>query len=105
MFDRKLRFKEHLNEVLKKGNKIADAIVGISRSNWGLKFKHLVRVFNAVAALRMDYGAIIWYRPKDNKAAATSQLDKLSTIQRQIMNLSSDASALHPLQHSKSSQH
>ena len=85
MFDRKLRFKEHLDKVLKKGNKIASAIAGISRSNWGPEFKYLVRLFNAVAAPRMDYRAIIWHRPKDNKAAAISQLGKLSTIQRQIM--------------------
>src|SRR5690348_2408428 len=33
----------------------------------------------------MDYGAVIWYRPKDSQSATTSQTQKLSTVQRQAM--------------------
>ena len=62
------------------------ALAGIAKSTWGPEFKYLARLFNAVAAPRMDYGAVIWYRPKDSKSTTTSQTRKLSTIQKQAMN-------------------
>src|SRR5204863_5172400 len=41
----------------------------------------------AVAAPRMDYASSIWHRPNDSRVPTIKQLHKISTIQRQIMNM------------------
>lgn len=86
IFDNDLKYRAHVDQIVKKGTKFALAIAGIAKSTWGAKFKHLRRLFTAVAAPRMDYAAIIWHRPGDNRTAPTqTQVRKLSTVQRQIM--------------------
>ena len=86
IFEKNLRFRAQLNLIIKKGTNFASAIIGISHTKWGLEFEHLRRLFNAVAAPRMDYAAIIWHRPKDNgKALTVGQISRISAIQRQIM--------------------
>ena len=85
-FDKDLKYRTHLDQIVKKGTKFALAIASIARSNWGPEFKYLKRLFTAVAAPRMDYAAIIWHRPKDYHTAQTQkQIRKMETIQRQIM--------------------
>src|SRR5271170_8107680 len=64
-FDKDLKYRTHLDHIVKKRTKFALAIASIARSNWGPEFKYLKRLFIAVAASRMDYVAIIWHRPKD----------------------------------------
>ena len=85
-FDQKLKFRSHVEQVVAKGTKYALAIAGIAKSEWGPEFKHLRRLFTAVAAPRIDYGAIIWHRPRDTRTApTTSQLNALSSLQGKIM--------------------
>ena len=85
-FDQKLKFRSHVEQVVAKGTKYALAIAGIAKSEWGPEFKHLRRLFTAVAAPRIDYGAIIWHRPRDTRTApTTSQLNALSLLQGKIM--------------------
>jgi len=85
-FDQKLKFKSHIKQTLTKGTKYALAIAGIAKSKWGPEFKHLKRLFTAVAAPRIDYAAIIWHRPGDTRTApTTSQLRTLTSIQGKIM--------------------
>ena len=85
-FDRKLKFRSHIDNIVAKGTKYALAIAGIAKSSWGPSFKHLRQLFTAVAAPRMDYAAIIWHRPKDTRTAPTmAQLQALSSVQGRIM--------------------
>ena len=85
-FDRKLKFRSHSDNIVAKGTKYALAIAGIAKSSWGPSFKHLRQLFTAVAAPRMDYGAIVWHRPQDTRTApTTSQLQTLSSVQGRIM--------------------
>ena len=85
-FDQELKYRSHLDQAVNKGTKFTMAISGIARNSWGPKFVHLQRLFNAVAAPRMDYGAIIWHKPNDNiRSPTTVQLRKLATVQRQAM--------------------
>jgi len=85
-FDKKLKYRAHIEQVVKKGTKFALAIGNIAKSTWGAEFKYLRRLFTAVAAPRMDYAASIWHRPGDTRTApTTSQLNKMASVQRQIM--------------------
>ena len=84
-FDRNLKFRAHMEQVVKKGTKFTLALAGIAGNRWGTDFKHLRCLFNAVIAPRTDYGAIIWHCPDDQFTPALSQIRKLATVQRQAM--------------------
>src|SRR6266496_6220407 len=65
---------------------MALAMAGIAKGKWGPEFNHLRRLYTAVVAPRMDHAAAIWHRPEDHrKAPTTSQINKLSSVQRQVM--------------------
>ena len=86
IFDQELKYKAHLQYIVKKGTKFAMAIANIARATWGAQFTHLRRLFIAVVAPRIDYAAGIWYRPKDHqRAQTTAQTTKLASIQRHAM--------------------
>src|SRR5439155_16267243 len=86
IFDQKLKFHSHLKYIIDKGTKYALAIMRIAKSKWGPEYKYIRRLFTAVAAPRIDYGAIIWHRPGDTRTApTTSQLRMLASLQGKIM--------------------
>src|SRR5436190_8888139 len=86
IFDQKLKFRTHTEQIVAKGTKYALAIAGIAKSKWGPEFKYLRRLFTAVAVPRIDYAAIIWHRPGDTRTApTTSQLSALSSVQGKMM--------------------
>ena len=76
----------HMSQVIKKETRFALAIAGIAKHKWEAQFDQLQRLFNAVAAPRMDYASIIWHRPQDPKTEfSVTQTRRLSTVQRLIM--------------------
>jgi ribonuclease HI len=86
IFDQKLKFHSHIKHIIDKGTKYALAIARIAKSKWGPEYKHLRRLFTAVAAPRIDYAAIVWHRPGDTTTApTTSQLQTLASLQGKIM--------------------
>ena len=86
IFDQELRFKSHLQHAVKKGTNAAMALCSIAKSTWGAPYKYVRQLFQAVIAPRTDYGAIVWHRPKDDgSTAATTQMRKLTTVQRLAM--------------------
>jgi len=85
IFDQKLNFKSHLQQVVKRGTSAALALSGIAKSNWGVQYKHARQLFNSVIAARTDYAASIWHRPKNDGTANTTQIQRLATIQRLAM--------------------
>jgi ribonuclease HI len=86
IFDRQLKFRQHLDKIVRTGTKHAAAIAGIAKNNWGPEFKYLRRLITAVTHPKTDYGAIVWHRPEDyGKSPIVQQLSKLSTIQRLAM--------------------
>jgi ribonuclease HI len=86
IFDKELRFHTHLQYVAKKGTTAAMALSRIAKCNWGAPFKHIRQLFLSVIAPRMDYAAVIWHRPThDGRADASTQIRKMSTIQRLAM--------------------
>ena len=86
IFDQELRFKTHLQHVIKKGTNAAMALSSIAKSTWGAPYTYVRQIFQAVIAPRTDYAAIIWHRPKDDgSTAGTVQARKLITVQRLAM--------------------
>jgi ribonuclease HI len=86
IFDQELRFKSHLQHVIKKGTNAAMALSSITKSTWGAPYTYVRQLFQAVVAPRTDYAAIIWHRPKDDgSTAGTNQIRKLTTVQRLAM--------------------
>ena len=85
-FDKQLRFKSHLQQIIKKGTNAALALTSIAKTTWGVPYQYVRQLFQAVLAPRIDYAAIIWHRPKqDGSTAGTAQVRKLSTVQRLAM--------------------
>jgi len=65
--------------------KYAPAIAGIARSQWRPEFKHLRRLFIAIAAPRIDYGTIMWHRPEDTRTAPTTSQLQMFSLQGRII--------------------
>jgi hypothetical protein len=84
VFDQRLKYRAHMNLTVKKGTQFGLAIGGIARATWGALFKYLRRLFTSVTTPKMDYAVAIWHRPKDQSAPTNQQLNKLSTVQRQV---------------------
>lgn len=85
IFDQKLQFKAHLQYITKKRTSVAMALSSIIKSNWGAQYKYAQQLFTAVIAARTDYGASIWHHPTSDGRTATTQIQKLTTIQRLAM--------------------
>jgi hypothetical protein len=86
IFDRKLRFAQHIQHAAKKGTKFALAISRITKSTWGATYQQSRMLFNSVVAPRMDYAAIVWHRPKkEGNMTQSAQLSKIETAQRTAM--------------------
>ena len=75
-------FKQQRQQAAKKGTKFAMAISRVCKTSWGLQYKYARQLFTAVAAPRLDYGAIIWYRPQRNPSG---DLSEIVTAQRTMM--------------------
>jgi len=57
-----------------------------TESTWGAPYQCIRQLFQATVATRMDYGTIIWHRPKaDGSTASSNQARKFTTVQRLAM--------------------
>ena len=66
IFDQELRFKSHLQYIVKNDINAIIALSSIAKTTWGAPYMHIRQLFQAVIASRMDYAAIIWHRSKDD---------------------------------------
>jgi hypothetical protein len=86
IFDKQLRFKPHLQHVVKKGTAAALALSRIANCKRGVPYKYTRQLYQAVVVPRIDYATAIWHRPDiKGKTANSSQAKSLSTIQRIAM--------------------
>ena len=86
IFDKQLRFKLHIQHATKKGSKFSHAMSRITKTTWGTSYQQTRRLFTAVVAPRIDYSAIIWYRPaRYGYPYRPAQLSKLESAQRTAM--------------------
>jgi hypothetical protein len=87
LFDRKLTFKKHTQYAAKKGTQFALEISQIANCTRGPAFHHTRMLFTSVALPRMDYAAIVWYKPFQGFNPPHQQLSiaKLESAQRLAM--------------------
>ena len=86
VFDKQLRFKNHLQQVAQKGAKFAHALARIAKVSWGARFCQLRQLFTSVVAARTDYGAVVWHRPaKYGEKSPPAQVKALAMVQRTAM--------------------
>lgn len=64
IFDQELRFKSHLQYIVKKLTNAAMALSSIAKSTWEAPYMHVRQFFQAVVAPRTDYAVIVWHRSK-----------------------------------------
>src|SRR5579859_4871418 len=86
LFDRKLSFQHHIQHAAKKGTKFALAISRIAKCTRGPAYQQTRTLFTSVAAPRMDYAAVVWYRPpNDVSPPCPTSLAKLEAAQHTAM--------------------
>jgi len=86
IFDRKLRFTQHIQHAAKKGTRFALAISRIAKSTWGASYRQTRMLFTSVVAARIDYAAIVWHRPKqEGHTSPSAQISKIESAQRTAM--------------------
>jgi len=62
------------------------ALASIAKGTWGAPYMYVRQLFQSVVGPRTDYPAIVWHRLKDDgSTAVTTQMRKLSTVQRLAM--------------------
>ena len=82
--DQELRFKEHINYALEKGNKFMGQYQRLTKPSKGATVKHMRQYYNAVAVPRMLYTADVFLIPGTEKNKGTKgYINKLARIQRQ----------------------
>jgi hypothetical protein len=59
VFDQELRFKSHLQHIIKKGANVAMALSSIAKSAWRAPYRYIRQLFQAVVAPHTDYAALI----------------------------------------------
>jgi ribonuclease HI len=81
IFDKKLNFKEHIQFLRGKCQKVLNLLRVISKMNWGADREVLLRLFRSLLRSRLDYGAIVY------GSARISYLERLKPIQNQALRL------------------
>src|SRR4030095_4367439 len=86
IFDQQLRFKSHLQHIIKKGTNAAISLESIANCRWGTPYRYVRQLFQTAIAPCTDYAAVIWHQPKaDGSTAKLMQAQKLTTVQRIAM--------------------
>jgi hypothetical protein len=84
VFDKQLRFKQHVQQIAKKGSKFGLLFPGLQNRRGEQLYQQTL--FTTIVAPRMDYAAIIWHRPrKHGQMNRPPQLSKLESAQRTAM--------------------
>jgi hypothetical protein len=82
--DQELRFKEHTNYALKKGEKYINQYRRLARPTKGVTAKHMRTYYLTVAMPRMLYAADVFLIPATERSKGTKgSINKLARIQRQ----------------------
>ena len=85
VFDKQLNFKEHIQRLKSKCNKIINLIRTISSLSWGADQESILRVYRTLIRSRLDYGSIVY-----NSASATN-LKSIDPIANECLRLASGA--------------
>jgi ribonuclease HI len=73
-FDHELRWKEHVQQAIKRATKVATALAGLRH----LRPEHMRQIYQACVAPVVDYASTVWHDPLRDK----THLRHLNTVQR-----------------------
>ena len=91
IFENKLTFKGHINNLKARANLSLNIIKKISGTNWGADRQSMLRVYSSHIRSKLDYGSIIYNSAKD------CELNRLRSIQNQALRLSLGAFRTSPV--------
>jgi ribonuclease HI len=63
IMDRQLRWKEQVEQAIKKGTKAVMAINRLTRPTFGLPHQFVRQLYRSVVVPKMEYGLCVWYSP------------------------------------------
>ncbi|GBN77314.1 hypothetical protein AVEN_86251-1 [Araneus ventricosus] len=92
IFDRKLAFLSHILHLRKKCEISLNILKVLSRTSWGADRTSLLRVYQAVALSRIDYGCIMY------GSARATVLRRLDTIHHSALRICSGAFRTSPVE-------
>lgn len=81
IYDKKLYWKEHIQNTTKKCKKYLNILKSISSINWGCDYKSLLMFYKSFILARIDYGSIVY------SSARKSTLKPLDSIQREALSI------------------
>ena len=82
--DQELRFKQHVNYALKKGETTMSQYKRLARTKKGIMARHMRQFYLAVVAPKMLYAADVFLIPDANQAKGTKGYTmKLARVQHQ----------------------
>ena len=83
--DARLRWKEHVKQVVQKGNTAFEALSRITASTWGPSTKRSRLLYTAVVRPAMLYGSQLWGLRDSGEPPATSLLKPLKSLQNRCL--------------------
>jgi hypothetical protein len=89
--DRKLRFKEHKQQILKKMSTQTFALTRLAAKTWGVNFSRAREIYTKVIRSAMAYGAAVWHTPTPSGGKPKGVVKKLQTTQNKCLRVISGA--------------
>ena len=73
MFDSKLDWKAHIQQIKSRCNKALNLMQSVSSTEWGADQKTLVMIYSSLIRSKMDYGCIVY------NSASSRELESLES--------------------------
>ena len=91
VFDKKLNFLSHINNLKAKANKALNVLKVLSRKRWGSDRKCLLHIYRSLVRSKLDYGSIIY------GSARGSYLNRLDPVHNKGLRLATGAYRTSPI--------
>lgn len=95
VFDSKLNWKPHIQQLKSKCNKALDLMKSVSSTEWGADQKTLMTIYRSLIRSKLDYGCIVY------NSANNTDLTNLESISNEAMRIASGcfrSTPIHSLQ-------
>ena len=83
MFDSKLDWKAHIQQLKSKCNKALNLMRSVSSTEWGADQRTLMMIYRSLIRSKIDYGCIVY------NSASSRELVSLESVSNEAMRISS----------------
>ena len=87
IMDRKLMWREHVNQLKMKATKSLTGLSKLAGSTWGGSLLTIRRIYEAVVVPQMTYGCSVWYTPIGETNHKRWMLEDLQVIQARALRI------------------